>query len=129
MNLEEVLRLGEPMAPLGSRAIFQYNSRPLIGTFQIDGTTVLFWAADAPWGETMRYVYVVLSEGEAIDLTSHFQRKVGECMYENNPLLTGRRVVVGASDKEWSLAQLTVIERSGPRVFDEVDELASAAHD
>jgi hypothetical protein len=127
--LEDRLVVGGPMLPDPSDPaatfIVKYDGFPYIGTFQLDGNTILFWGADAAEDPVMRIAYVVLTEEEAANLASYLARSsTGEYRYENQPLLMNRRVVVGVSERDsFSVAQVLVIERSGPKVFDEIDVL------
>ncbi len=119
MKLEEALKLGDPMVRTPYREIARYDG-PLIGTFQLEGRTVLFWTADTyyEWPR-MRFSYVELTDEEVANLNAYFQPGGSN---QNHPLLTGRRVVVGLSDHD-VLAQLAVIEQSSDDVFAEIDQL------
>lgn len=119
MKLDAYLKLGSPMLPQ-ERVLLRYDG-PLIGTFTVGDRTILFWAADTFSDPVMRYVYVELANEEVAQLGMYFRRDAGG--YKNHPLLTGRRVVVGLSDKQWTLAQVAVIECSSESIFDEVDQL------
>ncbi len=107
MYIESILVSGKPMLPTTYRTILYYDE-PLIGTFEIDGSTVLFWAADAHDDPVMRYAYVELTAEEAEKVQSYFLRDTFSG-YEEHPLLSNRRVVVALSNGEWSIDKVTVI--------------------
>lgn len=123
MNIEEHLKLGDPMLPQEHEVLLRYDG-PLIGTFKVGKRTVLFWAADTFSDPVMRYAYVELTDEEVARLGSYFHRDAGG--YKNHPLLTDRRVVVGLGDAQWALARIAVIEHSSKNVFDEIDQLFPA---
>lgn len=124
MNLKNVLVLGASMIPREREIILHYDSCPLIGTFNVQGHTVLFWAADAPDEPRMRYVYSLLTDAEVQGLGSYFQPGGSSAeAYKDHPLLSGRRIVIGLSDEKWNLAQVVVLERSTKDVFAEVEKL------
>lgn len=124
MNVEEHLKLGDPMLPQEHEVLLHYDG-PLIGTFKVDERTILFWAADTFSDPVMRYAYTELADEEVARLGSYFRRDAGG--YKNHPLLTGRRVVVGLSDMQWALVRVAVIECSSENIFPEVDKLFSVS--
>jgi hypothetical protein len=124
MLSEDKLVLGGPMVPQSSKVMLSYDSCPLIGTFQLEGRTILFWAADAPDDPYMRYVYVELTDEEIAGLPSYFTNMIpDQPLYTDHPLLKNRRVLVGCGDEEWNLAKTAVIEHPGPKIFEQINEL------
>jgi hypothetical protein len=122
--LETRLVIGRPMIPESRHDILSYDSCPLIGTFQIDDQTILFWSADAPDSRVMRYAYVEITNKEVLGLSPYFQSDpAGQLAYESHPLLMNRRVVVGRSDENWRLSRVAVIEQPSSRIFDEINQL------
>jgi len=128
MSLEDHLVIGQPMLPEATDNLLVWDCFRYIGTFRSGGQLILFWSAYAHDDPIECFAYAEITDAELNSFVTEMSQggPRGSRADEHHPLLTNRRIVVGLSDQNLLLSRVVVIERSGPKVFEEIDRLFPA---